>query len=114
MDAENFKLALKKLGLTQKQFAELTGYHQDSIGRFAQGKEPIPKHIAWLLREIENNAAIIGTIQEIIRVWTRRIENEIKKGHLEGRHQAKTGKELPSYRNVVKLIEELKNLVNSG
>jgi predicted transcriptional regulator len=64
MDAESFKSTLKKLGLKQKYFARMVGYHEDSIGRFARGKLPVPKHFDWLLQEIEKNEKMVGLVQE--------------------------------------------------
>ena len=36
----------------QKQFATQTGYHPVQIGRYAAGDEPIPPHIASLIKAL--------------------------------------------------------------
>jgi transcriptional regulator with XRE-family HTH domain len=50
---ENFdlKAELKSIGMTQKDFAEYTGFHLNSVGRWVRQEIEIPK---WAIVLIEN------------------------------------------------------------
>jgi hypothetical protein len=52
-ESEKFdlKAELKSIGMTQKDFAELTDFHLNSVGRWVRGEVPIPK---WVIVLIEN------------------------------------------------------------
>jgi transcriptional regulator with XRE-family HTH domain len=108
MDAEDFKLSLKRLGLTQKRFAKLTGYHENTIGRFAQGKAAVPKHLVWLLQEIESKERIAG----LIRMQNKVIDADLKEGREAGRHEHHFGWQSARYHVLVRFMQELQTLLN--
>ncbi len=49
MKAIEFREAMKRLEMQQKQFAELTGYTQESISRYARGKVPVPLQLELIV-----------------------------------------------------------------
>ena len=46
MTAKDFRLALAHLDLQQKQLAELTGYAEETISRYARGHRKVPIGLA--------------------------------------------------------------------
>lgn len=51
MKASDFRVALIQLGISQKRFAELIGYRDETISRWATGKGEIPR-VAELVIEL--------------------------------------------------------------
>lgn len=49
MDANQYRSAIKALGLNQTKAARFLGIAGSSSRRYAQGKSPVPKQIAMLL-----------------------------------------------------------------
>lgn len=43
MTAVEFREAMKRLDMPQKKFAELTGYREESISRYARGRMRVPQ-----------------------------------------------------------------------
>lgn len=46
----DFSSHLKALGLRQKRFAELTGYHPTTVSKWANDVDPVPPVVELLLR----------------------------------------------------------------
>ena len=64
MSDYNLKQEIKKLGMTQKGFAELAGLHTNTVSKWVIGETPIPEWLpkfihyykkSKLLDELENN-----------------------------------------------------------
>ena len=49
MDADGYKAAIKALNLNQTIAARFLGISLNTSQRYAQGKRPVPRHIAMLL-----------------------------------------------------------------
>jgi hypothetical protein len=50
MEKEEYRLALAKLGWTQKEAAWELGFHERTSRKYALGESPIPETVAILMR----------------------------------------------------------------
>jgi transcriptional regulator with XRE-family HTH domain len=56
MTAHEFRDSLGILGLTQREFCERLGVDENTVGRWARGKVPVPRYVEYvleLLRQLE-------------------------------------------------------------
>lgn len=49
MTADEFRAALKSLGLRQRWLAERLGVETSTVNRWATGKAPVPQYAAYVL-----------------------------------------------------------------
>ena len=65
MTANQFRAALKRLGLSQRGFAKLTGYGERTTRRWALGEAEIPICIGILLRLMLAGKVTIEDVKEV-------------------------------------------------
>jgi transcriptional regulator with XRE-family HTH domain len=49
MTGTELQAALREVGLSQRQFAALSGVAISTVNRWAKDKQPIPQWVAWVL-----------------------------------------------------------------
>jgi ribosome-binding protein aMBF1 (putative translation factor) len=62
MTGKDFQLAVQKMGITQRQFAELVGVKENTISRYSTGRLKVPLKIEALINEMEKNKKVIAMI----------------------------------------------------
>jgi transcriptional regulator with XRE-family HTH domain len=50
MTATDFRVALAQLDIPQKRFAEMTGYRNETVSRWATGSKTIPPNVELIVR----------------------------------------------------------------
>jgi len=62
----NLKSEIKKLGLTQKEFAEIVGIHQNTITQWIKGTREMPE---WIINFIEyyKKAKILDELEQKLK-----------------------------------------------
>jgi len=66
MDNYNLKEEIKKLGMTQKEFAKHIGVSEDTVGKWVRGTISTPNWAKLLIRLLKKEAAF-EKIKELIR-----------------------------------------------
>ncbi len=49
MSASDFRVALARLDIPQKRFAEMIGYRNETVSRWATGLNAVPKNVELIL-----------------------------------------------------------------
>ena len=65
MTSSDFRVALRRLGIPQKKFAEMTGYRPETISRWACGHETVPRNVALIVSLLAERFALTRWMKEI-------------------------------------------------
>jgi DNA-binding transcriptional regulator YiaG len=64
MTATDFRVALVQLDISQKRFAEMTGYRVETVSRWATGENPIPGVVELVVDLLRYKASMNPTAGE--------------------------------------------------
>ncbi len=106
---------LKKLredyGLTQQKLGDLVGLSRETIYNYEKDKHPIPERAQRMFIRLFDELEKDIQLGELIREWDREVQKTVYEGMRLGRIQKGTdARSLPSMRNVVRLLDRLRNL----
>jgi transcriptional regulator with XRE-family HTH domain len=64
LTAAEFRSELRRLNLTQQWFAEQCGFALSAVSKWAQGQQPVPQHVAYIIQLLDR-LAYRGEMHEV-------------------------------------------------
>ncbi len=109
--AKELKRLREDYGLSQRKLGKLVGLSDLTILNYEKDKHPMPERAQRMFIRLFDELEKDIQLGELIREWDREVQKTVYEGIRLGRIQKGTdARSLPSMRNVVWLLDRLRNL----